>query len=271
MTPANHDHARIPVVILCGGLGTRLREETESRPKPMVEIGDRPILWHIMKTYSAHGFRHFILCLGYKGNSIREYFLNYHAYNADFTTTLGTPEQIEFHQPLDEGDWRVTLVETGLNTMTGGRVGRVARYIDSDVFCLTYGDGVGDIDLSAELAFHRQHGKLVTMTGVHPPGRFGELEVGEDQLVTDFNEKPQTTAGFINGGYMIANREFLDRYLSTDERLVLEQEPLRGVADDGELMMWAHDGYWQPMDTYREYKLLNDLWARGQAPWKVWA
>jgi glucose-1-phosphate cytidylyltransferase len=264
------EHADIPVIILCGGLGTRLRQETESRPKPMVEIGTRPILWHIMKTYSFHGFRHFILCLGYKGNMIREYFLNYHAYNSDFTTRLGQPDDIVFHDGFDEREWRVTLAETGLHTMTGGRVGRVAQYVESDVFCLTYGDGVGDIDLTAAMEFHRSHDKMVTMTGVHPPGRFGELEVNGDEQVTDFNEKPQTTAGFINGGYMILDRAFLDQYVTTDEDLVLEQEPLRGVADDGQLMMYAHDGYWQPMDTYREYKLLNGLWSRDEAPWKVW-
>ncbi len=257
-------------MILCGGLGTRLREESELRPKPMVDVGGRPILWHIMKLYSTHGLKDFILCLGYKGHVIKEYFLNYKTQTADITVDLGRPDAIQYHNSVDEEDWRVTLVETGAMSQTGARIARAARFIDSDHFCVTYGDGLGDIDLTALLAFHKQHGKIGTVTGVRPPGRFGELRAGNGGEVFEFNEKPQVTDGLINGGFFVFRQEFLERYLDSREDLVLEQDPLQRLARDGELVVYVHDGFWQPMDTYREMKLLNDLWSSDRAPWKVW-
>lgn len=259
-----------PVMILCGGLGSRLHEETEFRPKPMLEIGDRPILWHIMKLYSAHGFRDFILCLGYKGHAIKEYFLNHRAFQSDFTIHMGRSERVEYHTGPEEDDWRVTLVDTGQSTQTGGRVARAARYVRGDTFCLTYGDGLGNIDLTALLKFHHSHGKIGTITGVRPPGRFGELEIDSSGRALQFNEKPQVAEGIINGGFFVFQRPFLERFLDTREDLVLEQEPLQRLSRDRELMVYSHQGFWQPMDTYREFKLLNELWATGEAPWKVW-
>jgi glucose-1-phosphate cytidylyltransferase len=271
VTPENRANPVPPVMILCGGLGTRLREESDVRPKPMVTVGDRPILWHIMKIYSAHGLRDFILCLGYKGHVIKDYFLNYKTYSADLTVDLRRPEAISYHNhPLEE-DWKVTLVETGEATQTGGRVARARRYVDTETFCLTYGDGVGNIDITALLDFHKKHGKIGTITGVHPPGRFGELRADRVGRVVEFNEKPQATEGIINGGFFVFRREFLDRYLSARDDEVLEVEPLQRLARDGELMVYVHEGFWQPMDTYREFKLLNDVWASGRAPWKVWS
>jgi glucose-1-phosphate cytidylyltransferase len=258
------------VVILCGGMGTRLREETEIRPKPMVEIGGRPMLWHIMKLYAAHGFREFILCLGYKGHLIKDYFLNYRAYQSDLTIHLGDSQRIEYHTGADEDAWRVTLVETGESAQTGARVARAGRYVRGDTFCLTYGDGVSNVDLGGLLAFHRAHGKAGTVTGVRPAGRFGELDVDAAGRATQFNEKPQVEKGFINGGFFVFHRRFLDRYLEHRDDLILEQEPLQRLARDGQLMVYPHTAFWQPMDTYREFKLLNDLWASGAAPWKVW-
>ena len=265
-----NETGQIPLMILCGGQGSRLREETEVRPKPMVEIGGRPILWHIMKLYASFGFKDFILCLGYKGHVIRDYFLNYKAYNADLTVRLGTPDAVEYHNRHDEEDWRVTLVETGQGSQTGARVARAAPYVDGPRFCLTYGDGLGDVDIAALLRFHAGHGKLGTVTGVRPPGRFGELRLERDGRATEFNEKPQVTEGFINGGFFVFEREFFDKYLATDEDLVLERAPLQRLARDGELMVFVHEGFWQPMDTYRELTLLDELWKSGRAPWKVW-
>jgi glucose-1-phosphate cytidylyltransferase len=259
-----------PVMILCGGLGTRLREETEVRPKPMVEIGGRPILWHIMKLYSWYGLKEFILCLGYKSRIIKEYFLDYKAYSSDVTVQLGSPESVEYHGGHGEEDWRVTLVETGQLAQTGARVARAARYVQGEAFCLTYGDGVGDIDIAALIRFHRSHGKIGTVTGVRPPGRFGELRAAADGRAIEFNEKHQVTEGIINGGFFVFRREFLSRYVDDRDDLVLEQEPLQQLARDGELMVYAHEGFWQPMDTYREVRLLEQLWGSGKAPWKVW-
>ena len=256
------------VVILCGGQGTRLREETEVRPKPMVEIGGRPILWHIMKLYAHHGLTDFILCLGYKGYIIKDFFLNYEARMKDFTVRLGATPSVRFHNGHGEEGWSVTLAETGDTAMTGARVRRARRYLDGP-FCLTYGDGVGNVDIGALLRFHRSHGRLATVTAVRPPGRFGELRV-EGHRVASYSEKPQITEGFINGGFFVFEREFADRYLNDRDDLVLEREPLGSVAADGELMVWQHDGFWQPMDTYREWKLLDDLWSKGEAPWKIW-
>lgn len=261
---------KLPVVILCGGLGTRLREETEFRPKPMVEIGERPILWHIMKLYAEYGLTDFVLCLGYKGHVIKDYFLNYKTYGADMTVRLGMPDAVQYHNNHTEDDWRVTLVETGLTTQTGGRVARVEPYIQAETFCLTYGDGLGDVDIGALVSFHRKHGKIGTITGVRPPGRFGELRVEAGGCAAEFNEKPQVTEGVINGGFFVFQREFLERYLDQKDGLVLEQEPLQRLARDGQLMVYLHEGFWQPMDTYRELKLLEELWNSGRAPWKIW-
>jgi glucose-1-phosphate cytidylyltransferase len=262
----------MPVVILCGGLGTRLREETEIRPKPMLEIGGRPILWHIMKLYAAHGLTEFILCLGYKGEVIKDYFLNYKAYNSDLTVHLGAPGSIQYHNRNGEEGWRVTLVETGQQAQTGTRVARANRYLQGETFCLTYGDGLGNVDIQQLLRFHRAHGKLGTVTGVRPPGRFGELRLKSDGVVCEFNEKLQTSEGLINGGFFIFQREFVDRYLSAEQdECVLEREPLQRLARDRELVVYEHRGFWQPMDTYREYQLLNDLWNGGNAPWRMWS
>jgi len=264
------ERSAMQVMILCGGLGTRLREETEIRPKPMMEIGGKPILWHIMKYYAAHGFQDFLLCLGYKGHLIKDYFLNYRAYQNDFTLHLDHSQPIDYHTNGEENHWRVTFVETGETAQTGARVARAGRYIRGERFCLTYGDGLGDVDLKSLLAFHRAHGKIGTVTGMRPMGRFGELEVDGRGRATRFNEKPQLKAGMINGGFFVLERRFLERFVEDRDDLVLEQEPLQRLAAEGQLMVYAHEGFWQPMDTYREFKLLNDCWNSGQAPWKIW-
>ena len=260
------------VVILCGGQGTRMREETEFRPKPLVEIGGRPILWHIMRTYAARGHKDFVLCLGYKGWLIKEYFLNYKAYNNDFTIQLGFDRAIEYHNGTNgryeqSEDWRITFAETGLESMTGTRVKRAAKYINDDHFMLTYGDGLADVDIAKLKDFHLSHGKIGTVTAVSTPARFGELDFGPSQIVHTFAEKPSSDAKF-RGGFFIFKRQFLD-YLSDDSGCVLERGPLERLAHDGELVAYQHNGFWQPMDTYREYLLLNDLWNRGQAPWRI--
>ncbi len=235
------------VVILCGGQGTRLREQTGVMPKPMVEIGGKPILWHIMKTYVHFGLNDFVLCLGYKGEVIKEY----------------------FSQNSNNDGWTVALVETGEKAMTGTRVFRVREHLGDAPFCLTYGDGLGSIDIRALLEFHKNHGKLATVTGVRPPSRFGELRLEGDKVVA-FAEKPQVTESFINGGFFVMEPEFIERYLSDDDDLTLEREPLQRAALDGELMMFAHTGFWQPMDTYREWKMLEEMWDHGTAEWKMW-
>ena len=259
------------VMILCGGLGTRLREETEYRPKPMVEIGGRPILWHIMKIYAAQGFNEFVLCLGYKGAMIKDYFLNYETLNNDFTLTLGSTKQVEFHNAHTEDGWRITFVETGAAAMTGARVSRALPYVKSENFALTYGDGVADIDVKAELAFHKKHGCQATVAAVNAPSRFGEMVIDELEQVSDFREKPDTAAGRINGGFFILKRAGLERYLQpAEERLVWERQPLEKLAKKRQLKAFDHSGFWQPMDTFREFELLNKLWAEGKAPWKKW-
>lgn len=258
------------VVILCGGYGTRIRDVAADIPKPMVPIGDLPILWHIMKYYAAYGFNDFVLCLGYKGHVIKDFFLNYRARTSDFTIRLGEKGGVDYHTDHGEVEWRVTLAETGPETMTGGRVARIERYLGNDPeFMLTYGDGLSDIDLNELVAFHRRHGKIATLSGVRPPGRFGELRAEADGTITEFNEKPQATGGRINGGYFVLRREVF-KYLPNRENLVLEQEPVRNLVRDRNLMVYEHDGFWQPMDTYRDYSYLNSIYTNGQAPWKNW-
>jgi glucose-1-phosphate cytidylyltransferase len=257
------------VVILCGGKGTRLREETEFRPKPMVPIGTHPILWHIMKTYAAYGFKDFVLCLGYKGEVIKDYFRNYLWHVCDVTLTLGRSPSVHFNNGHAEEDWNVTLAETGEESMTGYRLKAVKQYIGNDEdFLFTYGDGVGRIDLAAMVAQHRRSGKIATLTAVHPPGRFGELSL-ESSAVRSFNEKPQVEGGFINGGYMALNRRVFD-YIPDDPSCTFELDPMRRLAADGQLDAYRHTGFWQPMDTFQEFTLLNRMWRSGQAPWKIW-
>lgn len=256
------------VCILCGGQGTRLREETEYRPKPLVDVGGRPILWHIMKLYAHHGFRDFVLCLGYRGHMIKEYFLNYEAMNNDFTICLGRQSRITYHGEHQEQDFHVTLAETGLESMTGSRVKQAARYLDDDTFMVTYGDGVCDVDLTKLLRFHRSHGRLATVTTVRPISRYGLLEMDESHKVVAFKEKPQV-GGWANAGFFVLNRRALD-FLSEDASCVLEREPLEKLVAQGELVGYRHDGFFFAMDTYREYLHLNELWSSGKAPWKVW-
>ncbi len=257
------------IVILAGGYGTRIRDVADDIPKPMIPIGHYPILWHIMKYYASYGHHDFVLCLGYKGNVIREFFLNYEAYTRDVTLMLGNSSVLSFHNNHAESDWKVTLADTGFNAMTGARIARIAHYIAEDDFMLTYGDGVGDVDLDALMSFHKSHGKVLTVTGVYPPGRFGELRNNAQGLVTEFNEKPQASGGRISGGYFVANRRLFD-YLGTNEDLVFEQEPMRRLVEEGNLMVFDHNGFWQPMDTSREYQLLNALYANEEAPWVRW-
>lgn len=258
------------VVILCGGKGTRLREETEFRPKPMLPIGDRPILWHIMKIYAHYGYKEFILCLGYKGEMIKEYFRNYLWNTCDATLFLGRDPEANFHTRHSEEDWKVTLADTGEEALTGERVYRIKKYLgDDDTFLLTYGDGVGAIDIPASIETHRASGKICTLTAVRPAGRFGELGFNEDGSVHAFNEKPQTESGYINGGYMVCNVKLLD-YLEPNPAVMLEQAPLRCLATEGKMGAYKHKGFWQPMDTFQEFTLLNDLWRERRAPWKVW-
>jgi glucose-1-phosphate cytidylyltransferase len=257
------------VVILCGGQGTRLREETEFRPKPLVEIGGRPILLHIMKMYAHHGFKEFVLCLGYRGHMIKEHFLNYEAMNNDFTVNLGTRRRIYHHGSHDEEGFTVTLADTGLESMTGARLKAVQKYVDAETFMMTYGDGVSDVDLGAVLAFHRQHGRLATVTTVRPESRYGVLDIDAAGSVAGFNEKPRLD-GWVNVGFFVFERGVFD-YLSDDPGCVLEQDPLRNLAKDGQLVAYKHPGFFHAMDTYRDFKALNDLWHDGRAPWKVWA
>lgn len=253
-------------VILAGGLGTRLSEETSIRPKPMVEIGGKPILWHIMKMYSFHGVNEFIICCGYKGYLIKEYFANYFLHTSDVTFDMQS-NAMHVHEKRAE-PWKVTLVDTGDSSMTGGRLRRVADYVkDEDAFCFTYGDGVGDIDISASIAFHRSHGKNATLTATYPPGRFGALEIDGGQVMS-FKEKPKGDGAIINGGFFVLSPKVLS-YLE-DDSTVWEQEPLMKLAKDGELMAFTHQGFWQPMDTLFDKNNLEKLWASGQAPWKKW-
>lgn len=253
-------------VILAGGLGTRISEETHLKPKPMIEIGGRPILWHILKMYSAHGVNEFVICCGYKGYIIKEYFQNYFLHMSDVTFDM-TKNRMEVHREAAE-PWRVTLVDTGEDTMTGGRLKRVARYLrDEEAFCFTYGDGVSDVDIAAGIAFHKSHGKKATVTAVLPPGRFGSLGLDGD-TVTGFVEKPRGEAGWINGGFFVLDPSVIN--LIDGDAISWEQEPMKALAASGELRAFQHEGFWQPMDTLREKNLLEDLWASGKAPWKTW-
>jgi glucose-1-phosphate cytidylyltransferase len=256
------------VVILCVGLGTRLKEETEYKPKPMVEIGNRPILWHIMKNYAHFGFNKFVLCLGYRGDVIKNYFYNYEIRSNDFTMTLGE-EPIKVHNRHSETGWEITFAETGSDSMTGSRIAQIEKYIDGDDFFVTYGDGLCSVNINDLLSFHKSHGKIGTVTGVLPPSRFGEL-LTDGKIVKSFNEKPQVHAGgFINGGFFIFNKKVFS-FLSREEGCVLERQPLESLVKQGQLCIHEHQGFWQCMDTYRDYEYLNHLWKEKQAEWKMW-
>jgi len=255
-------------VILAGGLGTRLSEETDLKPKPMVEIGGKPILWHIMKIYSAHGVNDFVICCGYKGYMIKEYFSNYFLHMSDVTFNMMSNNAMEVHQNNAE-PWTVTLLDTGEDTMTGGRLKRVREYVkDDEAFCFTYGDGVGDVDIAALIAFHQQHGKQATLTATRPPGRYGALKFGPNDAVDHFQEKPDGDGSWINGGFFVLHPSVIDRI--ENDSSSWEGEALSGLAKDGQLSAFKHSGFWQPMDTLREKIMLNDLWNSGKAPWKVW-
>lgn len=256
------------VVILCGGRGSRLNEETDSTPKPLVEIGGRPILWHIMKIYAHYGFNEFVLCLGYKGAVIKEYLYHYHFLVNDFTITLNDKREVVFHNSNNEVDWKVTVVDTGLHTLKGGRIKKIEKYIDTDVFMLTYGDGVSDVNIKTVLDFHKKHGKICTLTGVRPPSRFGDL-IAEKGRVLSFTEKPQASAGIINGGFFVFNRQIFN-YLADDENCDFEKGALEDLAAKGQLMVYEHKGAWECMDTLREKEHLNNLWNKGEAFWRVW-
>lgn len=254
------------VVILAGGLGTRISEESHLKPKPMIEIGDRPVLWHIMKTYSHFGFNDFIICLGYKGYLIKEYFANYYLHQSDVTIDL-KENDMQIHNSKAE-PWRVTLVDTGLNTMTGGRIKRIQKYIENKTFMLTYGDGVGSVDIAELLKFHKRHNKYATVTAVQPSGRFGALNVDENNSILSFQEKPKGDGAWINGGFFVLEPQIFN-YINGDETL-WERQPLEGLAKDGQLVAYKFTGFWQPMDTLRDKNHLEDLWKSGNAPWKVW-
>ena len=258
----------IPVVILCGGMGTRLREASEKLPKPLVDIGGKPILWHIMKTYGHYGFRRFVLCLGYKSDLIKSYFLNYRQQVADFTLRLADDHAPAFHNAAGDEDWEVTFAETGLLSGTGARVRRVAEYLDVPRFMLTYGDGVGAVDVGAVLARHLASGRLGTVTGVRPSSRYGELST-EGDAVALFAEKPPATS-WVSGGFFVFEREFIDKYLDDDPNLMLERSPLQRLARDGQLTLFPHDGFWMGMDTFRDWTELNQLWDADRAPWRIW-
>lgn len=255
-------------VILAGGLGTRISEETHTKPKPMIEIGGKPILWHIMKIYSHHGINDFVVCCGYKGYVIKEYFANYFLHMSDVTFDIST-NSMEVHQRNAE-PWRVTLVDTGENTMTGGRLRRVASYLkDEEAFCFTYGDGVSDVNITALIEFHRNNGRHATLTATYPPGRFGALEINADQSITSFQEKPKGDGGMINGGFFVLSPKVID--LIENDQTIWEREPLERLAELNQLKAFYHDGFWLPMDTLRDKTQLEELWQSGKAPWKMWS
>jgi glucose-1-phosphate cytidylyltransferase len=256
----------VKAVILAGGLGTRISEESDTKPKPMVEVGGRPLLWHIMKTYAHHGVTDFIICLGYKGYVIKEFFFNYYRHTSDMAIDLRTGEHRVLNSQSE--DWRVTMIDTGAETMTGGRLKRVAPYLGDETFCLTYGDGLSDIDIGAEIRFHQTHGRLATVAAVQPPGRFGILNMGTDSTVTSFEEKPSDEIGWINGGFFVLEPRVID-YIDGDATS-WEREPLQAIARDGQLAAFHHTSFWQPCDTLRDKRELEALWASGKAPWRVW-
>jgi glucose-1-phosphate cytidylyltransferase len=259
----------VPTIILCGGRGTRTRGISTVIPKPMLPVGGRPILWHIMKLYGAQGHTDFVLALGWLGEEIRKFFLHREALMSDFSISFGKEGGIDYLDPPDDA-WRVTCLDTGVDALTGTRVRRASRHLDGGTVMVTYGDCVGDVDLDALLRYHRGQGRLATVTAVHPPGRFGELKVDDGGRVTEFVEKPQTSAGTISGGFMVFEREAIDRYIPADHDVMLEREPMTALVADGQLSGYLHEGFWQPMDTPREHELLNELWESGKAPWKVW-
>jgi glucose-1-phosphate cytidylyltransferase len=254
------------VVILCGGMGTRIRDVAEDIPKPMIPIGPRPILWHLMGCYARHGFKRFVVCLGHKGWLIKRWFLDYHLAEADFTLRLDAPEHLDIRKLSHPEDWEITFVETGLHAMTGARVRKAAPYIDGEQFLLTYGDGLSDVDIGELVEFHRRHGRLGTVTTVPQPGRFGEVEIDGTRVVA-FAEKPARTLGRISGGFFVFQRSFLDRLADDDDDLVLEQAPLLELVRDGELAAYLHEGFWHCMDNSRDYHYLNQLWNDGKVPW----
>jgi len=258
---------KVKVVILAGGFGTRISEESHLKPKPMIDIGEKPILWHIMKIYSQYGFKDFIICLGYKGYCIKEYFAHYFLHEADITFDFKYSDQHLIHSHSAD-PWRVTLVSTALNTMTGGRVKRIQSYVGSEPFMLTYGDGVADVDIPAIVTFHQSHGKLVTVTTVQPAGRFGALEIAADNSVTGFQEKPKGDGHWINAGFFVMNPGVF-HYIDNDST-ILEQDTLQKVAADNQLAAYKHTGFWHPMDTLRDKNYLEELWQTGKAPWKIW-
>jgi len=257
----------VKVVILAGGFGTRISEESHLRPKPMIEIGGRPILWHIMKYYSHYGYNEFVICLGYKGNIIKEFFMDYYLYDSDVTFDFSNNNKMIINNNVSE-PWKVTLVDTGLNTATGGRIKRVQQYIGSETFMLTYGDGVSDININNLVKFHKEHGKIVTISAIQPAGRFGVLDIGENNIINKFAEKSKEDVGWINGGFMILEPEIF-KYLENDNT-VFELEPLSKLAKQGQLVAYKHYGFWQCMDTQRDKQLLEKIWASNKAPWKVW-
>ncbi|PHS55791.1 MAG: glucose-1-phosphate cytidylyltransferase [Sulfurimonas sp.] len=255
------------VLLLAGGFGTRLSEETDIRPKPMVEIGGRPILWHIMKTYSEYGFNEFVVLLGYKGYYIKEYFANYFLHQSDVTIDM-SDGSMEVHNNSSE-PWKVTLLDTGLNSMTGGRIKKAQKFIGDEAFMLTYGDGVSDININTLLEFHKSHGKLMTMTSTQPEGRFGALNIEKNNKVAHFLEKPKGDGGWINAGYFVCEPKVFD-YIIDDPSIVFEQTPLQNLANDGEIFTYKHEGFWKPMDSLKDKNDLNELWNQNKAPWKVW-
>lgn len=256
------------VVILCGGAGTRLREETEYRPKPMVNIGPRPILWHIMKYYAQFGFSDFVLALGYRGEMIKNYFCHYELMNNDVTVELGKPENIQIHYGDHEVGWKITLADTGEKSLKGSRLKKTAKYIADETFMVTYGDGLADVDIDALLAFHKSHGKIATVTGINATARFGELRIEGDR-VASFSEKPKSAKSLVNGGFFVFNRKIFD-YLTVDDSCDLEYGPLEEIAKGGQLMVYKHKGFWTCMDTLRDTEYLNGLWSSGEAKWKIW-
>lgn len=257
-------------VLLCGGKGTRIRDVADDIPKPMIQLNEYPILWHIMKSYSVYDYNDFILCLGYKGHIIKDFFMNYETRTRDMTVRLGQNKSVEYNNQHAEIDWNITLAETGTDALTGARIKRVQKYLkNQDNFMLTYGDGVCDINIKKLVDFHMSHGKILTVTGVRPPARFGEIMYDNTNCVTEFNEKPQATAGRISGGFFVCKKEIFN-YLNDREDLVFEQEPLKKLVNDGEMMLFKHDGFWQPMDTYRDFSLLKNMCEKNTAPWMIW-